>query len=91
MFLASLEVFGINISLKVLLYVFISIAGLALLIYLLNLLFHKTSKSTQTSEELANLKKIETDIQHVEDEIQSILKDRKKGKKWTSLIKKMRT
>ncbi|AVP49219.1 TIGR04561 family membrane protein [Williamsoniiplasma luminosum] len=91
MFLSSLEVFGLNVPLSILVYVFSIMAGLTLLIYILNLVFRKIKQETTNNEELENIKKIELGKQHVDNEIQSILKDRKKGKKWTSLIKRITT
>ncbi|ATZ17411.1 hypothetical protein ELUMI_v1c06890 [Williamsoniiplasma luminosum] len=91
MFLSSLEVFGLNVPLSILVYVFSIMAGLTLLIYILNLVFRKIKQETTNNEELENIKKIELGKQNVDNEIQSILKDRKKGKKWTSLIKRITT
>lgn len=77
--LGDLIIFGVTIKLMTILYIFIGAAGLALIIYFLNLLFRK-NKFKKESEKNPNFEKIKNTEAlklNVDNEIGSIVKARK--------------
>ncbi|ATZ18812.1 hypothetical protein ESOMN_v1c04300 [Williamsoniiplasma somnilux] len=80
-FLVDLIIFGVTIRLEIILYIFIGAAGLALIIYLLNLLFRKNKfkENNIKSEDIKKIKELEKRKMDIDNEISSIVKSRKEG------------
>jgi integral membrane protein (TIGR04561 family) len=80
--LAEIRVFEISISLEIILYVFAGLAFLAFLVYLATLFFsHNKFKSPNLQdEELVKRQILEKSKENVDNEIVSIVKNRKEKK-----------
>lgn len=78
---ADLIVFGLKINLSIILYIFVGIGALSFIIYLLNLLFRSNKYKSQKVNDPDWIKKrdFEQAQRDVDNEIISILKNRKEG------------
>lgn len=81
LFLADLIVFGLKINLNIILYIFVGVGAFSFVIYLLNLLFRSNKFKSQKFNDSDWIKKrdFEEAQRDVDNEIISILKNRKEG------------
>ncbi|ATZ16409.1 integral membrane protein (TIGR04561 family) [Entomoplasma freundtii] len=77
---ADLIAFGLKIDLSIILYIFVGVGVISFIIYLLNLLFRSTKKAQKINDADWIKKRDREKAQNdVDNEILSILKNRKEG------------
>lgn len=78
-YLTNIVIFDLNIKMNVFFYIFIAIAVLAFIIYILNFLFykHKLRSEREKDTVLTKKYKIEKEKEILDKEIRSVLRNRK--------------